>query len=131
MTAPVNDLLTAIHARLTAEPGLAALLGDAIHDRRLNRTAMPYLVIGEAEARDYSTSTEPGLEVLLTVEAWSATSRREAEEVAAIVRASLEDAQLFLEDVQLISLSHQRTASRREAKTALFVAEMRFRAVLE
>ncbi|MFA7415241.1 MAG: DUF3168 domain-containing protein [Rhizobium sp.] len=132
MASPVNDLLQAVHARLSGDPALAALIGgNGVHDRRLGRTVMPYLAIGAIETRDRSTATEKGLECLLSIEAWSAAGRREAEEIASLVRMLLDDADLALTTATLVSLRHRRTTSRREAKTALFVAEMMFRAVME
>ncbi|SMD10840.1 DUF3168 domain-containing protein [Rhizobium sp. RU36D] len=128
---PVNALLQAVHARLTGDAGLQALAGGGIHDRRLGRIDMPYLVIGSVETADFSTGSEDGLEITLVLEAWSAISRREAEMTADAVRGLMHEAELELEAAELVSLRHRRTLSRREAKTALFVAEMRFRAVVE
>ncbi|NKN39616.1 DUF3168 domain-containing protein [Agrobacterium sp. a22-2] len=128
----VNELLQAVHARLSGDAALTALIGTAgIHDRRLSKAALPTLVIGSIEARDYSTGTEMGCECLLSLEAWSASGRREAEEIAGLVRGLLDDADLALPSAVLVSLAHRKTVSRREVKTALFVAEMQFRAVLE
>lgn len=129
MTA-VNELLVAAHARLTADEAVSALVGAAIHDRRLDRIAAPCLVLTTVETRDYATVEADGLEVVLTFEAWSATGRREAEEIAGAVRAALRDANLALPTTRLASLTHQRTTSRRAAKSAMFVAEMRMRAVM-
>lgn len=128
----INELLQAVHGRLSGDAALTALIGTAgIHDRRLSKAALAYLVIGSVEARDYSTGTETGCECLLSLEAWSESGRREAEEIAAILRGLLEDADLALPSAVLVSFAHRRTVSRREVKTALFVAEMQFRAVLE
>lgn len=128
----INELLQAVHARLSGDAALTGLIGaDGIHDRRLAKAPLPCLVIGTIEARDYSTGTETGCECLFSLEAWSASGRREAEEIAAIVRGLLEDADLTLPSATLVSLAHRKTVSRREVKTALFVAEMQFRAVLE
>lgn len=129
MTA-VNELLAAVHARLTGDAGVSALVGDEIHDRRLDRIAAPCLMLATVETRDYSTGDAEGLEVLLGFEAWSATGRREAEEIAGAVRASLHDAGLTLATVRLASLMHRRTVSRRAAKQAMYVADVGFRAVV-
>lgn len=128
---PVNALLTAVYDRLAGDATLLSLAGGGIHDRRLGRIDMPYLVIGSVETADFSTGSEDGLEITIVLEAWSATSRREAEVMADAVRGLLHEADLNLEGVELVSLRHRRTVSRREAKTALFVTEMRFRAVVE
>lgn len=128
---PANALLTAVYDRLAGNATLLSLTGGGIHDRRLERIDMPYLVIGSVETADFSTGSEGGLEITIVLEAWSATSRREAEVMADAVRGLLHEADLNLAGAELVSLRHRRTVSRREAKTALFVAEMRFRAVVE
>jgi len=88
-------------------------------------------VLGVVEARDYSTASEAGFEILLTLEAWSAEGRRETEAIGHAVRGLLDDADLALAAHALVSLRHRRTVSRREANTGFFVAEMAFRAVVE
>lgn len=86
MANPVNELLKAIHARLMTDAALLALIGaDGIRDRRIAGLSLPALVIGEAETRDFSTASEDGVEILLTLEAWSKIGRREAEEIAGTV----------------------------------------------
>ena len=132
MTA-ANALLTAIHGRLSGDAALAALIGpDGIRDRLLPRPVLPSIVFGEVETRDYSTATEAGEEHRLTLEVWSeAEGRREAEEIAGRVRLLLHDAPMTLADHALVSLLHVRTRTRRQPKTKLFVAELRFRAVTE
>ncbi|RYC26842.1 DUF3168 domain-containing protein [Ciceribacter ferrooxidans] len=130
--APVNELLQVVHARLSGDAALAALLGpDGIVDRRRDAGTLPCLATGAVETRAYGTASEDGLECLLDFEAWSATGRREAEEIAGRVRELLDDADLVLAGVRLVSLAHRRTTSRRAAATRLYVVEMRFRAVLE
>ncbi|PZU86603.1 MAG: DUF3168 domain-containing protein [Shinella sp.] len=132
MANPVNELLKAIHARLVGDAGLLAVIGaDGIRDRRIAGLPLPALVIGEAEMRDFSTASEDGVEILLTLEAWSKVGRREAEEIAGAVRRLLHDATLDVAGHALVSLVHRASVSRREPKTTLFVAEVRFRAVLE
>ncbi|MBW8321634.1 MAG: DUF3168 domain-containing protein [Arenimonas sp.] len=132
MSSAVNELLGAIQARLAGDAGLAALIGaGGMRDRRASGLDLPALVLGAVECRDYSTASEAGLEILLTVEAWSAEGRREAEAIGEAVRHLLDDADLTLAGQTLVSLRHRRTISRREAKTGLFVAELTFRAVVE
>lgn len=128
-----NALLAAIHARLCADPQLAERLGTGgIRDRLLPRPALPCLVVGETETRDYSTGTEAGEEHRLTLEVWSEGAwRREAGEIADRVRMLLHDAALELDGAVLVSLAHERTRTRRQPKTDYFVAELRFRAVTE
>ncbi|MFN7104592.1 MAG: DUF3168 domain-containing protein [Pseudorhizobium sp.] len=132
MTA-TNALLAAIHARLSTDAALAGLIGpDGIRDRLLPRPALPCIVFGEVETRDYSTATEAGEEHRLMLEVWSeAEGRRSAEEIAGQLRALLHDAFLPLAGHALVSLAHVRTRTGRQPKTKLFKAELQFRAVTE
>lgn len=132
MGSAVNELLVALQAHLRLDAALGALIGpDGLRDRRVLGLDLPALLLGNVEARDFSTASEAGLECLLTLEAWSAEGRREVEAVADAVRGLLDDAELSLQAHRLVSLRHRRTVSRREVKTGFFVAEMSFRAVVE
>lgn len=128
-----NALLAAIHVRLSSDAALFSLIGpDGICDRLLPRPVLPAIVIGEVETRDYSTSTGAGEEHRLVLEVWSdAAGRREAEELAERVRGLLQDAALTLAGHVLVSLTHERTRTRRQVNAKLFAAELRFRAVTE
>ncbi|MDM9629077.1 DUF3168 domain-containing protein [Rhizobium sp. S152] len=133
MTSAANDLLTAIRIRLGADAELTQLIGpDGIRDRLISGRALPCVVIAELASNDYSTSTEASEEHLLTLEIWSdAGGRKLAEEIAHRVRTLLHDATLDLAVHHLVNLHHRQTQSRRQPKTKLHVAEMRFRAVTE
>lgn len=133
MSAAANDLLQAIHAVLAGDPGLTALIGaDGLRDRLVTGRPLPCLVIAELTSNDYSTATEPGEEHLLTLQVWSdGAGQRQAQTIAAIVRGLLQDAALPLATCALVNLRHVATKARREPKTRLFSAEMRFRAVTE
>nr|WP_236759359.1 DUF3168 domain-containing protein [Agrobacterium sp. RAC06] len=91
----------------------------------------PALVVGAVEARDFSTGEAEGAEILLTLEAWSAVSRREAEGLVAEVRRLADSLPEMLGEFRLVNFRHRRTVSRREVKTGLFVAEAVYRAVVE
>jgi len=127
----VNALVKAMFARLVGDAELVTLVGaDGVRDRLLARAKMPCVVFGEIDSRDEDGET---LQVhLITLEVWSlAEGRREAQAIAERVRALLHDAPLSLEGAYLVSLWHQATRTRREAKTKFQLAEMRFRAVTE
>jgi hypothetical protein len=130
-----NLLLQAVFARLGGSQELTALIGaDGIFDRLVAGAKLPCLVLGELDSRDFSTATETGEEHLLTIEVWSDFSgRRPALEIAGLVAALLQDAVLDLGNAGtvLVNLEHRGTRSRREAKTKLFLAEVRLRAVTE
>jgi hypothetical protein len=133
MTAAANALLQAIHAALAADAALTALIGpDGVRDRLVTGRQLPCVVTGELLSNDYSTATEPGEEHFLTLQVWSdASGQRQAQAIAAIVRGLLQDAALSLASCTLVNLQHVGTKARREPKTRLFCAEMRFRAVTE
>ena len=126
-------LQAAIYARLTGDATLAALIGvDGVHDRLLIAPERPYVRIAGLETRDWSTASEPGEEHLVKLEARSGEGgNRAVQEIAARVRALLDDAALVLTGATLINLQHQKTRTGRDAKGKGHVAEMQFRAVTE
>lgn len=128
-----NALLQAIHQRLSSDAALSAAIGpDGIRDRVLPRAALPCIVFGDMETRDFSTSTESGEEHFLTLEIWSdGEGRWLTQQISRLVRGLLHDAALTTAGVSLVSLLHVGMKSRREPKTKFYVAEMRFRAVTE
>ncbi|MEN3146771.1 DUF3168 domain-containing protein [Neorhizobium sp. IRAMC:178] len=132
MTA-ANALLQAIHQTLAGDAALTAIIGaDGIRDRLLPRAKLPCVVFGEMETRDFSTASEAGEEHLLVLEIWSdGEGRRQAQEIAGIVHGLLHDAALVLEGAVLVNLLQVSMRTRREPKTKLYLAEMRFRAVTE
>ncbi|MDQ0133313.1 hypothetical protein J2T08_001214 [Neorhizobium galegae] len=132
MTA-ANALLQAIHQTLAGDAALATIIGaDGIRDRLLPRAKLPCVVFGETETRDFSTASEAGEEHLLVLEIWSdGEGRRQAQEIAGIVRGLLHDAALALDGAVLVNLLQVSSRTRREPKTKFTLTEMRFRAVTE
>lgn len=131
MTSPVNSLLRAITGTLLQNTTVLGIIGpDGMKDRRLLRTAQPYLMVGDVESKDLSTDGDGLLECFVTLQAWSSTSRREVEVLADLLRNLLHDADLALAQASLVSILHVKTVSRREVKTALYVAEVQFRVVI-
>ena len=133
MSSAEGALQTAIYAVLTGDAALTAIIGsDGVHDRLLNRTDMPYLIVGEMAASDYGTDGDGGQEIQIVIEAWSSgAGHAEAQDMAGLVRGLLDDAALTLGDgFTLVSLLHRKTRLRRETKTRLHYAEMTFRAVV-
>lgn len=130
-----NQLQKAVVERLSADPAILAITGTGrIFDRRITRAEPPYLVFGEAVARDFSTGDDEGggTEHRFEIEAWTKQNgRKQAVELADAVRAALHDRDLALEGATLINLRHERTLSRRATKSGLHLARLRFRAVTE
>ncbi len=133
MTTAESALQKAVYAALSSDTSLAAIIGaDGVHDRLLEKTDMPYVLIREMVAASYGTDGDGAQEITLTLEAWSASQgHAEAQEIAGLARAVLDDAALALEGgLALVSLFHRKTRIRREARTRLHHAEMTFRAVV-
>ena len=81
---------------------------------------------------DERTATEPGEEHIVTLDIWSdASGHRQAQAIAAAVRAALHDAALTLAGHRLVLLFHRDTRLSRDGKSRFHRAEMQFRAVTE
>jgi hypothetical protein len=126
-------LQKAIFAKLSGDAALAALVGaDGVVDRLLARAAGPRVVIAAIDSADRSTASEAGEEHVVTLDVWSeAAGHREAQAIAAAVRAALDDAALALDGHHLVLLFHRDTRLARNGGTRFHRAEMRFRAVTE
>jgi hypothetical protein len=133
MASPGWDLQKAVYTALAADGPLLALLGGAhIHDAVPQRPAFPYVVIGEAQIRDWSTGTETGSEHMLMLHVWSRYGgKREAHEIADTVRAVLDGALLGLEGNRLVNLRHQYSELKRDEDGETQHGVLRFRAVTE
>jgi hypothetical protein len=121
----------AIFTALTTNSELAALIGaNGIHDRLLNKAAMPYVLIREISSTEWGADNDGGLEHQIVIEAWSSKAgHAEAQAMAGLIRSSLNNQALSLTGFTLVNLTHTKTRTRREAKTDAHVAEMAFRAV--
>ncbi|WP_455272252.1 DUF3168 domain-containing protein [Rhizobium herbae] len=126
-------LQKAVFQALAGDAAMTALIGaDGVHDHLQARSHRPCILIAGIESRDASTASETGEEHLITLEVRTGEGgNRAAEEIAARVRALLDDAQLVLGGFALISIFHRRTRAGRDAKAKGHLAEMVFRAVTE
>jgi hypothetical protein len=126
-------LQKAIYQALANEAVLTALLGAGkIFDDVPQGASFPYLTIGQATARDWSTATEEGCEHILTLQAWSKDAGRKG--IAAIMQAVhdiLHGAPLALEDHILINLRHDFTDLNRDKGGEAYHGLTRYRAVTE
>jgi hypothetical protein len=130
MAGSANALQAAIHARLSGDATLTAMIGEgSIFDRRMTGKPMPYVVLSEIVTTDFGPGVE---EHAVKVEAWSdAEGRKQAQDIAARVKVLLDGAALTLAGFALVNNAHRSTRARREPKTKAQVAEMLFRAVTE
>lgn len=128
-----SSLQRAIFEALSADAALAAITGpDGITDRLVRGRDEPVVRIAGIESRDHSTGTEKGEEHLVRLDCRSGEGgHRTVEDMAARLRAVLDDAPLLLEGYALVNMRHRTTKVRREAAAKGHVAELVFRAVTE
>ncbi len=126
-------LQKAIFQTLEADAALTALLGAGkIFDDVPQGAAFPYLTIGQSTARDWSTSSEAGFEHNLTLHVWSKShGRKQVQETLGAIHDVLHDANLTLEDHNLINLRHNYTEIRRTPDGKAYHGLTRYRAVSE
>ena len=127
------ELRKAIRDRLVADALLVAKLGGPrIHDEAPRNAPAPYVVFAQSEARDWSTMTERGAELLVTLEVWSEKNgAREALEIAGRVADALHESPLPMTGATCV---HARIASLETARPGgnRFVrARVRLRALVE
>jgi hypothetical protein len=129
---PVASLKVAIRAHLLADVALNAALGTAVYDVPPRGANPPYLVLGDANARENATNDGDGriieLEVLLFTEE---RGSRAALTLAAMIEKRLDDAALTLDGHRLISLSFRETLTRHDAAKNLTRIAIRLRAFTE
>ena len=126
-------LQEAVFAELSTDAALEALLGgEKVFDGAPRNAEAPYVHLGEFSTRDWSTSTEAGMEILFAVVVWSRTpGRSEGLLVADRVVELLHDAALALDGFRLVNLRHVATETARVEKPEGRRAVVRFRAVIE
>ena len=126
-------LQTSLYAALAADTALVGLLGvPRIYDDAPQRSAFPYVTLGQSALRDWSTATEAGDEHLLTIHVWSrAEGRRETNEIIEAIRAALHDGSLLLDGHRLVNLRYESSEARREPDGQTYHGIVRFRAVTE
>lgn len=126
-------LQKSVYETLSGDAGVSALLGSGrIFDNAPQRSAMPYLTIGQSIVRDWSTGTEAGDEHILTLHVWSrAEGRREAQEIMQALRDALHERALALEGHHLVNLRHELSEARREPDGETYHGIVRLRAVTE
>ncbi len=133
MSNPGWDLQKAAYEALSADSGLAALLGgNRIYDSIPQNAAFPYIVLDQMRVNDWSTGTERGSEHILMLHVWSRHGgKREVYGIADAIRHLLDDAELALSDNRLINLTHQYSDLKRDPDGETYHAVIRLRAVTE
>lgn len=133
MSTAAVALRSAVHAALSSDGALVALLGGArVYDEPPRRPAFPYVTLGEARATDVSGDAAPTEEHQLTLHAWSRQGgHREAHVIAGALLQALDDAALTLAGHRLVNLRFSLADVRRESDGRTYHALVRFRAVTE
>ncbi|MZR14045.1 DUF3168 domain-containing protein [Maritimibacter sp. DP07] len=130
---PALALQQAIYEALTADPTLAALVGDAIFDAvPAGVTGGTYVALGPEDVRDASDMTGMGARHDVTVSVISdAGGFSTAKEAAVAVSDALVDAPLTLARGTLVSLDFHRARARRVQDADMRRIDLRFRARIE
>ena len=107
MTSPVLALRAAVRRTLLLDAALLTLLGgEKIHDEAPRTTEPPYVVFGEADARDRSTADSKGHEHRLSLRVTS-DQQGDAEALAITGRMAdvLENASITIDGHRLVLLA--------------------------
>jgi len=136
MTAAL-EVQTALFDTLRQHNPLIALLGGQyVFDDVPDGARLPYVVFGDVESLDWSTSTEKGEEHLFELEVWSERNgRSQALKIASEIRNALdvlaEMLPAALSEHQLINLSPESTLTTRRKDNRFFMALLTVRLVSE
>lgn len=133
MSSAMSALQKAIWQKLSSDTSLTAKIGvGGVADRLLPKRALPMVIIADILTQDWSTSTEPGEEHVITLDIWSdKDGHAEAQALAEMVRDLLHNQPLTLTGAKLVNLQHLSTRIRREMKSRAHVASVQLRAVTE
>lgn len=134
MMSAVIAVRRAIHTQMIADVALVTLLGGPrIHDEPPRAATGPYIVYGNVEARDWSSSTEMGCEQTIEIVVWAPRSAETsvALTIAGRVGLVLHDAPLVLTDHRLVQIRQSGLDVSRDAKTGLSRAVVRLRCVTD
>lgn len=127
------SLQKVIYDVIVADAVILGLLGaPRIFDAVPDKSAFPYITLGQSSVVDWSTGSEAGEEHRLTLNVWSrAAGRRETHELMAALRTALHEHELVLDGHRLVNFRHELSEVRREADGVTTRGIVRFRAVTE
>lgn len=133
MTSASSALRASVHAALTNDLSLTALLGGAkIYDEAPRGAEFPYVTFGDSRASALAADGEAIEEHLIVLHAWSRHGgRHEAHIIAGALLQALDDAPLTLAGHHLVNMRFSVADIRREADGRTYRALIRFRAVTE
>lgn len=120
MTSPTVELQTAIIMRLQADPKLAPLIGDRVYDHvpltnGKTSAKFPYVSFGPVDEISDDATCVTGFEITMQLDVWSrAIGFQECRKIIDLVRRSLLDDDLEINDNALVSFSHRQSMTMRD-----------------
>ena len=126
-------LQEAIFARLAADAGVKALIGDParVYDDPPDTAIFPYAVIGEGRISDWA-GVEGGIEHTVRIASYSRYSgRTEAKQIISAVYDALHDATLLVAGRSLVNMRFVFADIFRKQDGETFEGVMRYRAITE
>jgi len=127
-------LQQAIHARLIADPGVQAVLGDRIHDAapQIAHLAETWAALGDEATEDWSTATDHGAAHLLRITVHAPRAGfAEAKQAAAAICDALIGAELTPARGHVVYLGFRSAETRRSEDDALRSIRLTFRVLVE
>lgn len=133
MVSPDWALQEQIHATLTGNPAILALLGGSrIYDDVPRGEPLPYVTFGRSTIKDWSGAGGDGAEHIVTLHVWSdGGGRKQTLAIMEAVRNALNDATLSLAGHHLVNLRHEFSEARREPDGETIHGIVRLRAITE
>lgn len=133
MSDAVWALQRAIYQRLSAAPGVQALIGAParIYDDPPKGAEMPYLVIGPTQISDWA-GVDRGLQHDLRLHVFSVyAGRREVKEIMGAVYDALHDADFAVDGCRLVNIRFVFADAVRRRDAGAYQGVMRYRAVTQ
>ena len=131
MAAVQSEILRrSINQALAGSPDLAALLGGVrIYDATPQTASFPFITIGQSIVRDWSTGTEDGAELSLTLHVWSPFGgKKHVQDIVKTIRAVLNDRPVLLADHR-VTLRHEFSEARLDPEGDSFHGIIRYRVI--
>lgn len=133
MSSAILALRAALLARLTADTTLQGMLGGPdIYEDAPRSAQPPFVTFGDVSAKDWSTSTEGGLEQVLSLHIWSKPiNMRPSLLIADRITTLLQDALLSVSGHTLLALHCTNVETKTEETGRWLRTSLRFRAITE
>ena len=125
-------LRSAIRSAALNDPAIAVAVNTSFYDGAPRDAIFPFVTFGDVLLRDWSTTTDRGLEHQFTLEIWSLQpGNGETLKLADQLLTFLRSASLPLQGFQLIDLRFVSFEARRDSNGRFAKGRMRFRAITE